>query len=247
MLIVCPSCASTYSLTPEQLGGGSAAALRGCRHEWFATPPADDEPAIPALDAAPEASADASAAAAAAFEAGAEATAASASAGKPAKRGRGRGRAGAKPSVPLGQRLAGLAAAARRLRPAHAAIALLVLLAVGAVLQRQTIVRMLPADREALCGGRTARELARPRVPRRHVVAAARRRPARILVVEGEIRSIARATREVPRLQLSACVPATGTRSMPGPPSRRAPRWSRASRRPSAPGSSRRRARAATS
>lgn len=40
MLIVCPSCASTYSLTEEQLGRGRTLRCAQCRHTWFAAPPA---------------------------------------------------------------------------------------------------------------------------------------------------------------------------------------------------------------
>jgi predicted Zn finger-like uncharacterized protein len=38
MLIVCPSCASTYSLTPEQLGEGRQLRCAKCRQQWHATP-----------------------------------------------------------------------------------------------------------------------------------------------------------------------------------------------------------------
>lgn len=45
MLIVCPSCASSYSLTPEQLGAGRSLRCAKCRHTWHATPAdALDEP-----------------------------------------------------------------------------------------------------------------------------------------------------------------------------------------------------------
>ncbi len=38
MLIVCPSCASSYSLTAEQLGAGRNLRCASCRHKWFVTP-----------------------------------------------------------------------------------------------------------------------------------------------------------------------------------------------------------------
>src|SRR5690348_8286952 len=45
MLIVCPSCASSYSLTSEQLGAGRSLRCAKCRHTWHATPAdALDEP-----------------------------------------------------------------------------------------------------------------------------------------------------------------------------------------------------------
>jgi predicted Zn finger-like uncharacterized protein len=45
MLIVCPSCATSYSLTPDQLGAGRSLRCAKCRETWHATPAdAVDEP-----------------------------------------------------------------------------------------------------------------------------------------------------------------------------------------------------------
>jgi predicted Zn finger-like uncharacterized protein len=64
MLIVCPSCASSYSLTAEQLGAGRNLRCASCRHKWYVTPDAalpDDAPIpeMPALAAEPVATAEA--------------------------------------------------------------------------------------------------------------------------------------------------------------------------------------------
>src|SRR5689334_15452110 len=57
MLIVCPSCATTYSLTEAQLGRGRTLRCANCRHTWPAAPEEALEAAgaVPALAAAAEA------------------------------------------------------------------------------------------------------------------------------------------------------------------------------------------------
>lgn len=54
MLIVCPSCATTYSLTEAQLGRGRTLRCANCRHTWHAAPEealaiAGDVPALAAV------------------------------------------------------------------------------------------------------------------------------------------------------------------------------------------------------
>lgn len=50
MLIVCPSCATSYSLTEEQLGRGRTLRCAQCRHTWFASPEGAAEALIPNAD-----------------------------------------------------------------------------------------------------------------------------------------------------------------------------------------------------
>lgn len=201
MLIVCPSCASTYSLTPEQLGAGRRLRCAACRHEWFATPPQDGPQGEPDV---------ATGADAATFDSiSVEATStaspvdAPAAPAEEAKEGRKRGRGKPRgPRVPLRERFAGVAGLARRFSPLHAAVAALVLLVGVGLMQRQSIVRALP---------QTARLYAAVGLPvnlRGLAFEGVRSSLVRdgdqsILVVEGEIRAVAKAGVDLPRLQLS--------------------------------------------
>lgn len=55
MLIVCPSCASSYSLSAERLGAGRQLRCASCRHVWFARPPGEDPAAEAVVAPEPEA------------------------------------------------------------------------------------------------------------------------------------------------------------------------------------------------
>jgi len=56
MLIVCPTCATTYQLTPAALGGGRNVRCAQCKNTWFATaePELEEAVAAPAMTAAPD-------------------------------------------------------------------------------------------------------------------------------------------------------------------------------------------------
>ncbi len=196
MLIVCPSCASSYSLTPEQLGRGRRLRCAACRHEWHALPPQDDAVDGPAASDSPGAfdkdpfeafPSDVSSAV------GAEA--------EPQSVGGSRGKASSKPRIPFKARLQGLARVPR-ISPVHAAVAALVLLVGAGIVQRKAVVRMLP---------QTAKLYASVGLPvnlrgfdfrdvRSSIV---KDGDQSILVVEGEIRGLSRDSTELPRLQLS--------------------------------------------
>lgn len=200
MLIVCPSCASTYSLTPEQLGAGRRLRCAACRHEWFATPPEDAPAAAPGADAAAFDSISVEATSTSATPDAPDDPSAQAVEGQKArKRGRAKSR---KPRVPLRERLAGVTGLLRRLSPLHAAAAALVLLVGVALIQRQAIVRALPQTAKLYAAVGlpvNLRGLAFQDV-RSSLV---RDGDQSILVVEGEIRGLAKAGVDLPRLQLS--------------------------------------------
>jgi predicted Zn finger-like uncharacterized protein len=194
MLIVCPSCASTYSLTPEQLGAGRRLRCAACRHEWFATPPQDeagDAPLFPALshDADPMVSPQA-------------ATSSGSPATEPA---RSRGRRGRKtpsgPKVSLGNRLKGATARLRRVTPLHIGVAALALALVAGIVQRTPIVRAVPQTAKLYAALGLAVNL---RGLEFHGVRSSLVKDGdqSILVVEGEIRAVAKGPVDLPRLQL---------------------------------------------
>ncbi|GGH33467.1 thioredoxin [Alsobacter metallidurans] len=195
MLIVCPSCASSYSLTPEQLGAGRSLRCAKCRHTWHATP-ADslDEP----VDAVMTKAADTDRARDAAVEADAahaemveplipaeqQATKSLKPSGKP------KHRAAKKPRKPF-KVSAGLAAAAM----------LVVVLAAGLGL-RAKIVKILP---------QTAGLYAAVGLPvnLRGLEFSALRsellvdKDKAVLLVEGEITGVAAQTTEIPKVTVS--------------------------------------------
>src|SRR5690349_20326411 len=140
MLIVCPSCASAYSLNSEQLGEGRQLRCAKCRQQWFATP-ADaveeseirgrpDADALTSLDA-PVVSPDARDALRADPRPAEEQPAPEAEPRRPAP---GRRRT-EKPKKATGR---------VRLSSVHAAAAALLIVAVLAATQRAAIVRILP-------------------------------------------------------------------------------------------------------
>lgn len=196
MLIVCPSCASTYSLTPEQLGDGRTLRCASCRETWFASPAdARDEPIVDvAVDPAPDASQDiADAPLAAAPEVSEQPAPAPVATPAPKRRGR-------KPAGPrrtLRSRLASI-----QITAAHLATIALVGVLTLAVTQRVGIVRLMP---------QTARLYAALNLPvnlrglsfegvRSELVMD---REQSILVVEGEILGVASGRSTVPRVMLS--------------------------------------------
>ena len=196
MLIVCPSCASTYSLTPDQLGDGRTLRCASCRETWFATPAdARDEPTV---EAAPDPASDTSqeiadAALAAAPVVPDDAAPPPAEAPVPERRRRKR----ASPRATLRSLLGSIQISAAHL----AAIALVGVLTV-AVTQRVGIVRLLP---------QTARLYAALNLPvnlrglsfegvRSELVMD---REQSILVVEGEILGVSSGRSTVPRVMLS--------------------------------------------
>lgn len=195
MLIVCPSCASTYSLTPEQLGAGRRLRCAACRHEWFATPPQDnagDASLFPPLshDADPRVAPQ-------------PAPSAGSSAAEPASpRGR-RGRnAAAKPKIPAKDRLKGAAARLRKVTPLHMGVAALALVLTAGVVQRKPIVRAVPQTAKLYAALGLAVNL---RGLEFHGVRSSLVKDGdqSILVVEGEIRAVAKDPVDLPRLQLS--------------------------------------------
>ncbi|MHB2168372.1 DUF3426 domain-containing protein [Alsobacter sp. R-9] len=196
MLIVCPSCASTYSLTPEQLGAGRKLRCAACRHEWYATPPAEEAAPADASDPAGM-SIDAQA-----FSSAAEPPPVAEPAAPASRKGRAKS---SKPRVPLRERLAPLLSRfhlPRRFSPAHAAAAAILLVVAVAVVQRKAVVRLMPQTAKiyAAIGLPVNLRGLEFRSVRSSVVNDA---DQRILVVEGEVRAIAPGTTEVPRLQLS--------------------------------------------
>ncbi|KMO29921.1 hypothetical protein VQ02_28860 [Methylobacterium variabile] len=177
MLIVCPSCASEYTLDPERIGpGGRTVRCAACREPWFVPPPAAEAAGGPALSPPGEA----------VF------TAAAGPAGAPSRRAGPRGRTAE----------GGAAGPRRRLVAAAAAVA-----ACGAVMAallpagRTALVRALPqtARLYAAVGlpvnlrGLAFRDIAAYQVPD----ASGGR-----LVVEGDVVSASARTVPVPPLSL---------------------------------------------
>lgn len=204
MLIVCPSCASSYSLTAEQLGAGRKLRCATCRHQWLATPedalpePGDDpvQVAIPDVHI-PEIAAEVRSHREDAEIAPVLPPEPPAAKPKKAPKARRQPRA----SVPLRQRLADIKAKLRRVPPAAAAVIALVVLAGIALAERKPIVRLLP---------QTARLFAAIGLPvnlrgltiegvKSELVADAAQT---ILVVDGTVRAIAPGSVDVPPLQL---------------------------------------------
>lgn len=212
MLIVCPSCASSYSLTREQLGSGRKLKCASCRHQWVARaedalPEAGEEPVVavttevPGVGDVPEISTQASSSRPADEATEPTPDAAPAKASKePARRGRSGARGREK--VSLKARVAGAIAALRKIPPAAAVPAILSILIIAAIVERKPIVRALP---------QTARLYAAIGLPvnlrglafqdvRSEIVTD---RDQSILVVEGTIKAIAAGTTEIPPLQVS--------------------------------------------
>lgn len=201
MLIVCPSCASTYSLTPEQLGQGRTLRCASCRETWFASPAdAREEPPVevvapdPATDSPPAAD-DLLAIPLIVPEATASDADPSATDEPPKPKRRARKPAG--PRRTLRSRLASI-----QISAAHLATIALVGVLTLAVTQRVGIVRLMP---------QTARLYAALNLPvnlrglsfegvRSELIMD---REQAILVVEGEILGVAPGRSAVPRVMLS--------------------------------------------
>lgn len=183
MLIVCPACASEYTLDPDKIGSaGRTVRCATCRESWFVSAPAAD----PAPTLSPPGEAVFSAA---------EGPAGTPAAGTPAAKARRAGPRGAKPSAgpPRGRRLAA---------------ALLAVAACGAVAAallpagRAALVRALPATARLYAAigmpvnlrGLAFRDVAAYQVP--DASGAGR------LVVEGDVVSAAKDAVPVPRLSL---------------------------------------------
>lgn len=207
MLIVCPSCASSYSLTAEQLGAGRKLRCASCRHQWLATPedalPEPGDGPVPVVTTQPEPIPEIAAEVSSRRDESGEAMAQPsppASPAKPAKAAK--ARRGLRPGLPMKERVASLVAKARKVPPAAAAlIALLVLVGV-AVTQRKPIVKLMPQTARLFAAiglPVNLRGLAIEGVKSELVADAAQT----ILVVEGTVRAIASGTTEVPPLQLS--------------------------------------------
>ncbi|WP_293860217.1 zinc-ribbon domain-containing protein [uncultured Alsobacter sp.] len=206
MLIVCPSCASSYSLTAEQLGAGRKLRCAACRHQWLATPedalPEPGDGPVPVVAAATEPAPEIAAEVLSHREdMGQEPIVAAEPAPVKTKKPP-RARRAPFPRAQLKQRLAALATRIRRVPPAAAAVIALVVLAGLAVAQRKAIVRVMP---------QTARLFAAIGLPvnlrgltiegvKSELVADAAQT---ILVVEGTVRAVASGNVEVPPLQLS--------------------------------------------
>jgi predicted Zn finger-like uncharacterized protein len=187
MLIVCPNCASTYSLTAEQLGRGRTLRCAQCRHTWFAEAssaapePAPAEPEPP-LQAAPE-------------------TEAPPPPASPARRARPPAKAKAKRGLPAMSATSLGTALRPMLRPANLVAVLLAAVLVVGVAQRRKVVQLLP---------QTARLFAAIGLPvNLRGVAFADVRSGLVidkdqtaLVVEGEIRNVTRAPVQVASLSL---------------------------------------------
>ncbi len=182
MLIVCPSCAASYSLTEEQLGRGRTLRCAQCRHTWFVSPeaPASDgllveavppPPVAPVVDQGP-------------------------SAEEPAPKSR-----PARPRKERKPRPSALALLKKTPRWQAALAALLVVLGI-ATLQRRAVVQAAPQSARlfaALGLPVNLRGLALDEV--RSQLALESEQSA--LVVEGEIRNVTHAERTVPALQVS--------------------------------------------
>ncbi len=201
MLIVCPSCASTYSLTPEQLGQGRTLRCASCRETWFASPAdARDEPPVEAVAAAPAdetppAGDDPLAIPLVVPETAESEAGPAATDGVPKPKRRARKPAG--PRRTLRPRLSSI-----QISAAHLATIALVGVLTLAVTQRVGIVRLMP---------QTARLYAALNLPvnlrglsfegvRSELVMD---REQSILVVEGEILGVAPGRSAVPRVMLS--------------------------------------------
>lgn len=192
MLIVCPNCASTYSLTAEQLGRGRTLRCAQCRHTWFAEPSsAKPETAAPEQDGAFPAGPDAVSPPAPADD---DTAATAADVSKPKRRLPAR-RPSKRPSLPLGKILR------PALRPANLVAVLLAAVLVVGVAERRKVVQLLP---------QTARLFAAIGLPvnLRGVTFADVRsglvvdKDQTALVVEGEIRNVTRAPVQVASLAL---------------------------------------------
>ena len=187
MLIVCPNCASTYSLTAEQLGRGRTLRCAQCRHTWFAeATSATPEDAAPPPEAAVQAAPDPFPEPPPQHH---DTAATPAAVSKPKRR------RPSKPSFPLGKVLR------PAMRPANLVAVLLAAVLVVGVAERRKVVRMLP---------QTARLFAAVGLPvNLRGVAFADVRSGLVvdkdqtaLVVEGEIRNVTRAPVEVASLAL---------------------------------------------
>jgi predicted Zn finger-like uncharacterized protein len=180
MLIVCPSCATSYSLTEEQLGRGRTLRCAQCRHTWFASP---DQPAEAAAAPAsmPEAGPD-----------GAQVSAKeTAGAGKPAP-------------APKRRRTPRMSpiAALRKVPAWQAALAALLVGLGLAVVQRKAVVAAVPQTARLFAAiglPVNLRGLAFSEV--RSQVRA--EQDQTVLVVEGEIRNVAGAERSMPAVLVS--------------------------------------------
>jgi predicted Zn finger-like uncharacterized protein len=208
MLIVCPSCASSYSLTAEQLGAGRKLRCASCRHQWMAMPedalpePGDGPVPVASPDPEPfaaipdEVHGRSDNAVEAAFP-----PLASEEPVKDGKRSRPR-RAPRSRRQHLKRRLGAIAARLRRIPAAAAAVLVLVGLAGVVVAQRKPIVRMLPQTARLFSSiglPVNLRGLVIEGVKSELVADAAQT----ILVVEGTIKAIVPGAVEVPPLHLS--------------------------------------------
>lgn len=204
MLIVCPSCASSYSLTAEQLGAGRKLRCASCRHQWLATPedalPEPGDGPVPVVTPEPEPIPEIAAEVSSRRDGDLEAIASPSPPGPPAKAAWARRRLG--PSVPLKQRLAAVARTVRKVPPAAAAVIALLVLSGVAVTQRKPIVKLMPQTARLFAAiglPVNLRGLAIEGVKSELVADAAQT----ILVVEGTVRAIGSGTIEVPPLQLA--------------------------------------------
>lgn len=182
MLIVCPSCAASYSLTDEQLGRGRTLRCAHCRHTWFVSPEPPASSGLLVEDVLPSP----------VTQAAAQSTPAEEAAPKP-RPARARREAKPRPSM--------LALLKKTPRWQAALAALLVALGV-ATLQRRAVVQAAPQSARlfaALGLPVNLRGLSLDDV--RSQLALESEQSA--LVVEGEIRNVTHGERAVPALQVS--------------------------------------------
>ncbi|NNM71358.1 zinc-ribbon domain-containing protein [Enterovirga aerilata] len=181
MLIVCPSCASEYALDPERIGdGGRKVRCAVCRTTWFVGKP---EPA-------PERSGADLGSRAPGPETGLRVIEAAAEPTRPNN------------AAPPGRRTRSLPLKRDRMpeRLAAAAIAFVLVAAPTAIALRHELVRRLPESAPLFAAVGLGVNLVGLELA--DVTAGiAEDGPARALVIEGEIRSVAAASVQVPRLE----------------------------------------------
>jgi predicted Zn finger-like uncharacterized protein len=193
MLIVCPNCATSYALTESQLGSGRTLRCAKCRHTWRATAadavdgfserPAAEEPA----EWPPEV---------------AQAQAAPAEPEAPARPSRKPPRRPSRPKASSGLPVAAILAKLRAVQPWQWALAGTAAAFVFALTQRTLVVRLAPqtaALYAAIHLPVNLRGLAFEGV-RSQVIAD---KDQQILVVEGQIRNVAKRDSGIPGLALS--------------------------------------------
>lgn len=211
MLIVCPSCATSYSLTEAQLGRGRVLRCAQCRHTWHATPAdaVEADEAVAGFDrgAGPPSLAMDAGEVAVAETTSTDASLQSAETDRPAPRRTGKGRPpprrrAAQPAWVAKLSPAALSGRLRAARPWQLGL-LGTVLALGlAVAGRDAVVRMAP---------QTARLFAAIHLPvnlrglaldgvKSEIIAD---KDQAILVVEGQIRNVRKGETTVPPLTLS--------------------------------------------